>query len=96
MTKGHESCCYYFNDHEKKSLFLSIQTCYIIDMGYKILSDYNETFISNVFSRNIELVHAQVISVYTEQILPVITLNGFPNVSNVRKIALSQSVWIFR
>ena len=65
-------------------------------MGYKILSDYNETFISNVFSRNIELVHAQVISVYTEQILPVITLNGFPNVSNVRKIALSQSVWIFR
>ena len=77
MTKGHESCCYYFNDHEKKSLFLSIQTCYIIDMGYNILSDYNETFISNVFSRNIELVHAQVPSVYTEQILPVITLNWF-------------------
>ena len=63
-------------------------------MGYKILSDYNETFIPIVFSRNIELVHAP--SVYTEQILPVITLNGFPNVSNVKKISLSQSVWIFR
>jgi len=31
------------------------------------------------------MVHAQVPSVYTEQILPVITLSGFPNVSKCEK-----------